>query len=295
MDSYDDEAELWRYVGRWYNHLFTDDERFGPTVQRLRELCPDASVAEIEAIVNEHHDGRSESRSVARELLRAVDDLNRRAFDRICREHAHALLINSVRDVGGSSRRRPQNSVCGVAMTGIPKQARTPPKTGRPGSNRMPRNKAVNPSGGRADFEINTSWPPLGYRSRYPYWREPAANTMINPYSPPIEHRSSRKKHSVLRRVYSVLGCAAVALYFTCYTINFAFSRESPGEWRRDMDVIMVVSFGLSAFGFCVSALLVRHGWLKIASVTAFGSLFTGVGGPIVFDPYWSPIGRALF
>jgi hypothetical protein len=91
-ESYDEEAEVWRYIGRWYNHLFTDDERI-LTAQRLQELVPEASPSEIEAVLAESHGGKAESRPAVRRLLSAVDDLTRNAIDRICREHAETLSI----------------------------------------------------------------------------------------------------------------------------------------------------------------------------------------------------------
>jgi len=99
-ESYNEESELWKYIGRWYNHLFTEDERFGPTAQRLRELVPDASPSDIKAILTERHGGKGESLPVVRQLQHEVDKLTRRTMDRICREHTDELFINRCPECG---------------------------------------------------------------------------------------------------------------------------------------------------------------------------------------------------
>ncbi len=93
-DSYNDEAETWRYIGRWYKHLFNENERFGPSFLRLQELVPEASLSDIKAVLAEYHGGKRMSQPVVRKLQEVVDEFTRQTIDRIQREHRGDLFVN---------------------------------------------------------------------------------------------------------------------------------------------------------------------------------------------------------
>ena len=91
--QYVEQNELRRYIGRWYNHLFTDSERHVPTAEWLRTHVTDASPDEIDAVINGTYDGR-EQRAIVTKLLAAIDQFTEESIARILREHPDEVRVN---------------------------------------------------------------------------------------------------------------------------------------------------------------------------------------------------------
>jgi len=97
--QYSDHTETRRYISRWYNHLLTNSERFGPSAEWLRNNVTDASPEEIDAVINEQYGG-SEQRPIVAKLLTAIDRFTEQAISRILRDHALDIVLARCPDCG---------------------------------------------------------------------------------------------------------------------------------------------------------------------------------------------------
>ncbi|TWU48980.1 hypothetical protein Poly51_48840 [Rubripirellula tenax] len=97
--------------------------------------------------------------------------------------------------------------------------------------------------------------------------------------------------HSTVRRVAVVLSTAAsvINLALAFYIFRLARSRVSPGEWRQDMDTLLIVIYIGSAIGFAIGAIAFRYGFFYTGLLLAAMVLIVAVAGPFVFDPSWGP------
>ena len=91
--EYNDQAELWKYIKRWCSHLFTDDERAGPSNSQIQKLVPEATLKDIENVRAGLHDDKSETRPVVIALMDVLDSAMQKAIDRVLEEHASVDLI----------------------------------------------------------------------------------------------------------------------------------------------------------------------------------------------------------
>jgi len=98
-EHYVEQNEVWRYIGRWYNHLFTESERCGPTVEWLRDRVTDASQDDVNAVINERYDGH-EQRPIVAKLLAAIDEFTEHSIARILRDHPDEVTLARCPDCG---------------------------------------------------------------------------------------------------------------------------------------------------------------------------------------------------
>lgn len=117
-----------------------------------------------------------------------------------------------------------------------------------------------------------------------------------DPYRPPSEGSSKMRELSKLRRFPSGLAMAAsaICLALATYIFRLARSRVSPGEWRQEMDTLLIMVYIGSALGFAIAAIAFRHGFFYTGLLFTAMVLILAVLGPFVFDPYWGPA-RRLF